>query len=303
MVKSTRGIIEEDSYYKELKELKSKMDSQLLGNVKERFYRGCSATRKLGYIKDYYKENDTMEAYIDRIGEKYGGIDKMNKSLDRLSSKIGKEFVDNGLSKVVKSQVKQCLCIVMFFETYVVCKNEELVKMILNESGYLKIQTMSRYNSEYGTDFVIKLKHEDYEGIGIRIKFKSYLYVSSDKKKIEFEKQKKLGGMYGVYYIFNDGMGYHPYALEGKMLFNNDIVNDEKNQFYNTFLEVSKGMITSDYNYLIDKILQFFYNKDNLGILSFDEWKAYMKDYESEYDLCSRMCIEAELENMNMFMK
>lgn len=303
MVRDFKVVIESDSFYKELKELKSRVDRELLKSIRDRFYRGCRVKQKLGYMKNYYKEHDTMEEYISRVSEKYGSLDMMNEAIEKLASTIIKEFSKKEASKVNEKQIKQCLMIVLFLETYVAYKNEEIVKSVLSESGYFKVQTMSRYNSEYATDFVVKLKHENYSGIGVRIKSRSYLYASSDKKKSEFKKQKQLGGMYGVYYLFNDGMGYSPYMLEDKILFNNDIVCDEENQFYNTFLELAKDLVTSDYSCLIDKILQFFYNKDNLGISSYDEWKACMKDYESEYDYMDRMCIEAQLECMNMFLK
>lgn len=298
-----KGKIESDLYYEQLKELKSRVDRELLKCIRKRFYRGCKVKQKLGDMKKYYKEHDTMEKYISRVSEKYGSLDKMNEAIEKLASTIIKEFSKKEASKVNEKQIKQCIMIVLFLETYVAYKNEEIVKSVLSQSGYFKVQTMSRYYSEYGTDFVVKLKHEDYRGIGVRTKSRSYLYASSDKKKTEFEKQKQLGGMYGVYYLFNDGMGYRPYMLEDKILFNNDIVCDEENQFYNTFLEISKNMTTSNYDCLIDIILEFFYNKDKLGISNFEEWKAYMKDYESEYDYIDRMCIEAQLEYMNTLMK
>lgn len=62
-------------------------------------------------------------------------------------------------------------------------------------------------------------------------------------------------------------------------------------------------MKTSDYNCLIDKVLEFFYKKDNLGILSFDEWKVYIKDYESEEDMVTKIATETELERINSFLK
>lgn len=303
MVRDFKVVIESDSFYKELKELKSRVDRELLKSIRDRFYRGCRVKQKLGYMKNYYKEHDTMEEYISRVSEKYGSLDMMNEAIEKLASTIIKEFSKKEASKVNEKQIKQCLMIVLFLETYVAYKNEEIVKSVLSESGYFKVQTMSRYYSEYGTDFVVKLKHEDYRGIGVRTKSRSYLYASSDKKKTEFEKQKQLGGMYGVYYLFNDGMGYSPYKLEDKMLFNNDIVCDEENQFYNTFLEISKDMTTSNYDCLIDIILEFFYNKESLGISSFEEWKAYMKDYESHDDMVTRIATELELERINMFLK
>ena len=303
MVRDIKLVMETDSYYGELKELKNGVNRQLLNRVRERFYDGCRVKRKVGHMKNYYKEHDTMEDYISRVADKYGDIQSMNEAIERLALTIVKEFNKKEARKVNEKQVKQCLLIVLFLETFVIYKNEEIVKTVLSESGYFKVQTMSRYNSEYGTDFVVKLKHEDYSGIGIRIKSRSYLYASGDKKKCEFEKQKQLGGVYGVYYLFNNGTGYSPYTVEDKILYNNEIVCDEENQFYDTFLDVAKDMTISDYNCLIDKLLELFYIKDNLGMLSFDDWKAYMKDYESEDDFRSRMCIEAELESMNMFMK
>lgn len=303
MINSNEVSNEDYKCYDTLKSLNEKINKDILIKVRKKFYEGCSITRKLGNFKDYYEHNDSIKKFGSKICKRYGGIDKLGNALNRLSSKIAKAInLEDSSIKVTKGEVIDCLLIIIFWNSFVGYKNESIVYELLTNSGYFKVMDYKCYDVKYATDFVVKLKHESYEGIGIQLKSKSYLGVLDSKKEEHMNKQDELTGVYGVYYLFHNNDGYKPFSIKNKILFSNKIVCDKKHPFRETFTGLFKSMKVSEYNCLIDEILEMFYKKDDLGRADYEEWKEYIKTYESESDSRYKMAEQIELECLNSWM-
>lgn len=286
--------------YDRLKVLNENINRNILIKVRKEFYKGCSITRKLGNFKDYYEHNDSMENFVSKICKVYGGNDKFENSLNRLSAKIAKSInLEDSCIKVKKEEVKECLLIIVFWNSFIGYKNESIVYELLKNSGYFKVKDDKAYDISYAIDLVVNLKHEAYEGIGIQLKSKTYLGISNDKKEEHMNKQNKVAGIDKVYYLFHNNDGYKPFCVRGKMLLNNEIVCDKNFTFHEMFKGLFKSMKVSEYNYLIDEILELFYKKNNLGREDYDEWKEYIKGYENPEDYRNRMAEKIALECLN----